>query len=1112
MLTKESRTYQLAKAALLAVLIALTPVTGDLRAQTKKAQPAAEKKEEPLSILYKDAVKSFEEKKYREALAQFEELDTKAVDVELKLKAVLSFQKSLCHFFIKDWPRAEAELTAFLDKYPKGTEDFLSDSDNRRGTAELLLIEAFSKQGKWELALARLEKIRTNTLARPEERVNAFTLSAQIIVDRAKNSQEDVKKAAYSQAITLLKQATADGISTPERREAAYKLVEMYTKLGLAKEATQLKNEIDARSNGTPVEVVRSNFQRLEIGDARFGAAESAADEAFRANFYREALTNYQGTLRRANLSSSFGRAIEAKQNEVETLTKNFPKPNPEQAANIEKAKQEVAQFKKIQEEFNANKDYDAFISYRIGLCLLELKRPWEAHVAFLDIFENSPGFSRISGAYYYHILALRRIGRNNEAQAKCKEFISKFPKDDQVSAIALILGDISQEREEYPEAIEHYKWVKANVKTLTPEVEEEIDFRIAACLFSQVDWAPAQKAFEEFLKKHERSPVRQQVLYMSALCSFFQGKYKETKADFDKYEQEYPKGQFIPDVRYRQAIVKFGTSPRDIAGTIKLCEDWLKDYSKNNTDEVIAQLPEVYTLIGDANIALADEIDKKVKAADLDVRANAKSADKAKYVEIRTKFEKEKEAVTNKAIDAYEAAAKNARTNPQALEFVLGELRKLLPGRGEHKRMRDLFKEIFDWNHNDPKAMTYLYEVIRSTERMGDMPEFAAESEKVRKAFSAQLAAARKQVDELERRDKVVKEEIDAAKAAVKKLSADLEAELAKVEAKRQSSIADQKKRALKILSDAVSESINDRTQEGTEKLIVFLAEKLARKIKRVKPGVKPEPGAYTSAEAEKELAKLLRLEEHRDSLVAQARGFFALGQLAVFTREPEKTAANFAKIAANYKAEELNPTILAMVGDSLLAKGDHKKAADYFGYILEHSRSSEYADYGFAGLAEIAFANKKYADALSLCNEAIDNNILMSKELDLRFTRARALAELAKYAEAKKEFEEIAKTKEWRGEKTAASLYWLGLMAERQATDEKGYNEAIAYYRRCYMTWKKYEVWAARSYFASAKLFANKLNQKDAAKQLLKEMGEKERIKDTREAQEAKAFLLGL
>ena len=1225
MLIKESRTYKLAKAALLAVLIALTPVTGDLKAQARPLPTAQKPQEDPLSLLYKDAIKNLEEKKYREALALFEDLDAKAVDVEPKLKAVVSFQKSLCHFFIKDWPRAETELTAFLDKFPKGTEDFLSDTDNRRGTAELLLIEAYSKQGKWELALARLEKIRTNSLARPEERVSAFTLSAQIIVDRAKSSPEDVKKAAYAQALTLLKQATADGINTPERREAAYKLVDMYTKLGLTKEATQLKNEIDAKSSGSPVEVVRSNFQRLEIGDARFSAAETAADENFRADFYRQALTNYQGTLRRANLSSSFGRAIEAKQTEVDTLTKNFPKPNPEQAANLEKTKQEVAQFKKIQEEFNANKDYDAFISYRIGLCLLELKRPWEAHIAFLDIFENSPGFSRISGAYYYHILALRRIGRDNEAQAKCKEFISKFPKDEQVSAIALILGDISQEREEFPEAIAHYKWVQANVKTLTPEVIEEIDFRIAACLFSQVDWAPAQKAFEEFLKKHERSPVRQQVLYMNALCSFFQGKYKETKVDFDKYEQEYPKGQFIPDVRYRQAIVKFGTSPRDIPGTIKICEDWLKDYAKDNTDEVMSQVPEVYTLIGDANIALADEIDKKVKDADTDVRINAKNPDKAKFVEIKTKLEKEKEAVTNKAIDAYEAAAKNARTNPQALEFVLGELRKLLPGRGEHKRMRDLFREIFDWNHNDPKAMTYLYEVIRSTERMGDMPEFAAESEKVRKNFSAQLADARKVVDTLERKPGITQPEIDVAKASVRKLSAELEAELAKVEVKRQTSIADQKKRALKILSDAVSESINDRTQEGTEKLIVFLAEKIARKVKRVKPGAKPEPGAYTSEDAEKELVKLLRLEDHRNSLVAQARGFFALGQLAVFTREPEKTAANYAKIAANYKAEELNPTILGLVGDSLLAKGDNKKAADYFGYILEHSRSSEYADYGFAGLAEIAFANKKYAEALSLCNEAIDNNILMSKELDLRFTRARALTELLKLEEAFQAFDEIIRTKEWRGEKTAASLYMLGLIHERNAiqmaqgkpslikkpkdatdlanvpkeltgtsptsgaapltvifassgaTPEKkgkvtylwdfgdklptsteptpthtyatageftatltvkldnnveskstvtinalvnnepenakdGYARSIAYYRRCHMTWKKYEVWAAKAYFSNAKILATELGQKDAAKVLLKEMLEKDRIKDTREAQEAKSFLLGL
>ena len=76
----------------------------------------------------------------------------------------------------------------------------------------------------------------------------------------------------------------------------------------------------------------------------------------------------------------------------------------------------------------------------------------------------------------------------------------------------------------------------------------------------------------------------------------------------------------------------------------------------------------------------------------------------------------------------------------------------------------------------------------------------------------------------------------------------------------------------------------------------------------------------------------------------------------------------------------------------------------------------------------------------------------------------------------------------------------------------DADGYARAVAYYRRCYMTWKKYEAWAAKSYFAEAKILATKLDQKDGAKRLIQEMLQKDRIKDTREATEAKAFLLGL
>lgn len=1104
----ESRTYRLARAAILAVLIALAPAPSVVRAQAAGAVVGAGSKaeEDPVAALFKEAEQLYDAKKYREALEKYVEVEKKAQEAADMYKAVISFRKASCYYFMKDWPRTEAEFTSFLAKFPKGTQDFF-DADNRRGVAELTLIEAFSNQGKWDAALARLEKIRNSVTERTEVRVNAFALSAKISVDRAKSGTDEVKKAGYSQAIGFLQQAIGEGVNTPERREAAIQLVEIYTKLGLPKEAEQLKARVDAFKTGSPADLIRSNFQLLSIGDARFASADSAVDEAVRGTLYRQALASYQGTMRSAAVARDLAKAITAKEEALEALNKANPKPNDEMKVRLEQAKQDLEGFRKIDADFKANKDYDAIISYRIGLCLLELGRPWEAFVAFKDIFEHNAGFSRITGAYYYYVITLRQMGRRDEAQKVCKEFLQKFPKADETSPVAIMLGEISQDNEDYKEAINHYKWARDNVSNLSPDAAMELDFRIAACQFSQFEWDEARKAFDAFSAKYERSPVRQQVLYMTALCWFYQGKYKETKEGFDKYQAEYPKGMFIPDVRYRQAIVRFGVQPPETEETIRMCEEWLKDYANDKSDEIQVQLPDVHTLVGDANIRLAEGFDKAIREADLVVRAAQSPAARAQALTKKAAIEKQKEAFTAKAIEAYVSAAKLGRRNANALEFVLRELNKMLPGRGEHRRMRELYMELYNWDTKDPKALTYLYEVIRATERMGDRKEFGERSEEIQKKFSGELAKARLKVDQLERATPPVQPAIDAAKNEVKALSAKLADELAVVEKERQAAIARAKDNALKILSDAVAENINDRRQEGAEKLIGFLAEKLAKKVKRVRPGTKPEPGAYTSADAEVEMRKLLRLDENKDSLVAQARGFYALGQLAVYTREPAKTELNFSKIAANYKADELSPTILAVVGDHLLEKGDLAKAETYFAAILTVARSSEYADYGYAGQAEIQLRRKKFKEALALCDEAIEARALMSKELNVMFIRAQCLAETQKYDEAKKGFEEIAKTKEWRGEKTAGSLYWLGMIEERQGR----LPEALAFYRRCYQGWKRYESWSAKAYLGAAKMLV-KLNQRPDAKVLLTEMLSKDRIKETPEADEAKKLSLTL
>ena len=1099
MVTPESRTYKLAKAAILAVLIAIIPATTPLRAQGAPA--AAKVQEDPLTAQYNKTMGEIDKKQFPAALKNLEDLEKKVANMGPAMQATVCFHLARTYYLMKDWVKADAELNTFLTKYPEGTGRIIDENDNMRGVAQLTLVEVYANQSKWDPALDLLKMLRTNPLVQPKDRVNAYTLSARIVEEKSKSGTEEDKKQALGQAVGLLKQVTGGGLGTPEAREGGMRLVEVYTKLGLVKEAEQLKAEIDAKSTGSPAEIVRSNFQRIEIGDARFEAGESATELKSKEELYRQALASYQGALRRATVNRSVTKAVEMKQVDLDKIAKDNPKPTPEATEKIEKARAELESFKTIQSEFEKNTDYDAFISYRIGLCLLELKRPWEAFVAFRDIFENNPNFSKVSGAYYYYILALREIGRNSEAQAKCKEFLAKYPDAEEVSMVAVILGSISQDREEYEEAIGHYNWAKANVKKIDPATLEEIDFRIACCHFSHVDWEKARLSLDEFLKKYQRSFAREQALYMNALCWFYQGKFKETKLGFDEYQKAYPKGEYIADVRYRQAIVKFGVNPPEIPATIALCNEWLRDYAVSKVESVVNQVPEVHTLIGDAAIRIATELDKDISAADKNLRTNAEPALKAKYKAEKERLEKEKEAQTLKAIDAYIAAARSGRTNANALDFVLRELGKLLPGRGEHARMRDLYKEVYDWDHADPKSLNYLYEVIKATERMGDKPEFAQQAEAVQKRFSAQLAAARKKVDDLLKSDGKPAE-VTAAKAAVTTLSTELAAELDVVEKARQASVLAAKTEALGILSTAVAESINDRKQEGSEKLVLFLAEKLARKVKRVKPDAAVDPNAYTAANAEDEITKLLRLEENKDSLIAQARGFFAKGQLAAFLRDPVKSDFYFKKISANYKAEELSPTILAIVGDHMLAKGETKNSEGYFQYIMEHHRSSEYADYGFAGLAEIRLIQKKYMEALDLCVEAIDNGVVMSKEKDIRFIKARALAEMKKYPEAKAEFEEIAKTKEWKGETTAGCLYWLGVMEERQGNNA----EAVAYYRRTYQAWKKYELWSAKGYLGAARLFATKLDQKKEAKEIITEMLSKDRIKDTPEATEAR------
>jgi TolA-binding protein len=151
----------------------------------------------------------------------------------------------------------------------------------------------------------------------------------------------------------------------------------------------------------------------------------------------------------------------------------------------------------------------------------------------------------------------------------------------------------------------------------------------------------------------------------------------------------------------------------------------------------------------------------------------------------------------------------------------------------------------------------------------------------------------------------------------------------------------------------------------------------------------------------------------------------------------------------------------------------------------LLSSFPKSEFVEMAYIGLGEIALARQNWQVAYQWFKDAIDVAGASYKTKEAVFGQARSLMELGKLPEAKKLFEQVASTREWRGEITAKSVLNLGEIEFRQ----QKWNEAIAYYQRVFVSYQKYLVPSARAYLQSARAF-DKLGKRPEAVTTLGEM----------------------
>ncbi|HEX8295818.1 MAG TPA: tetratricopeptide repeat protein [Chthoniobacteraceae bacterium] len=553
-------------------------------------------------------------------------------------------------------------------------------------------------------------------------------------------------------------------------------------------------------------------------------------------------------------------------------------------------------------------------------------------------------------------------------------------------------------------------------------------------------DYAGAETFFGRMMDKVPDSAQKEDMRYLLANARFAQGKYEEATKDYQKYIADYPTGRNVEEANYRLALVKV------FAGEYEKAMAALGAY--------LQQYPTgVY--VSDARYRLA---------------------------------------VCKYAASLYEEVQKDCEAWLKAFEKdpitgeVLALLADSLAAQNKVEEAIPIYRNSFQVAATDEVINYSLFEASKHLQKLGKWADVAALFEgfvKERPEHSAVVAAMYW---------------IGKARA-------------------RQG----QTEEAKAFMVENLKRYIAEPRREAVEQLLTQLAQLCARRPKPAAPAIEavlttapsgtptatPAMAAATPAplpphDAVGELDRQLKPLEESANGTTKARLLFARAELARALKKPADAEQFDREIAERFKPEDLSPVLLAQAGDYLRERGNADRASEFYHRLMDDYVKSDYLDFAYVGLGEIAFAKKDFPKALSFFTDATEKIASSMKTKEATLGQAKTLLELQRYPEAKKLFEQVASMREWRGESTAFAVFSLGEIEARQAR----FPEAIAHYRRVFVAYQKYLPWVARSYLRAAESF-EKMGKRQDAIENLREMLRNEKLEKLPETQEARRKL---
>lgn len=296
-----------------------------------------------------------------------------------------------------------------------------------------------------------------------------------------------------------------------------------------------------------------------------------------------------------------------------------------------------------------------------------------------------------------------------------------------------------------------------------------------------------------------------------------------------------------------------------------------------------------------------------------------------------------------------------------------------------------------------------------------------------------------------------------------------------------------DQPEEARVVYVEAINRFANDPRNPTVEQLLQGLA------------GVTRDPDARAK------MLNELRTEEQRlrreNKLTHAARNLWLYSRM-LRREEPMTSRRAFIDLIENYDKEVMPASMLAEIGEFLIAEDRHADAEPYFKYILDHYGGSAQKNQALAGLGLVYARQGLYRDALRnferLIKEAPQSSLL-AKVLE---ARGDIYVQQKKYDEAIADYMQILEIPTARGLPWVRALFRIG-----QAHEAAGRRlEATAFYERIYLLYARHRDWVAKAYLARGRAL-EELNKLTEALEVYQEMLQKEELAEFPEFREARA-----